>query len=293
MKPRSSRRLEGGEAFDSFVSDPHRPVPYRQRPIPETYGGSPGWSTWHTDDQRFAENRPDVAVWQTKPLESDITVAGDVIADLFASTSGTDSDWVVKLIDVYPDSVPEDPPLGGYELMIGADVLRGRFRNGFEKPEPVVPNEPSEYRTRSAIAWFATVFKKRTPHIALQVQTPGSRSSTVIRRSSFRTSSEAEGIRFSKSRHSMCVPVQDACFVGRLAGPPVKDFAVQLFSRLVAEPREPISAATLGSKISRANPERPESHVNVPLVLAFVAGQGTPAPCGRSDGFLHCAARRR
>jgi uncharacterized protein len=137
---------ESKEEFDSFVSDPRHPVPYRQRPIPETYGGSPGWSTWHTDDQRFAENRPDVAVWQTKPLESDLTIAGDVIADLVASTSGTDSDWIVKLIDVYPESVPEDPPMGGYELMIGADVLRGRFRYSFEKPEPVVPNEPFEYR---------------------------------------------------------------------------------------------------------------------------------------------------
>jgi putative CocE/NonD family hydrolase len=137
---------ENGDAFDSFLSDPHRPVPYRQRPIPETYGGSPGWSTWHTDDQRFAESRPDVGVWQTKPLETDVTIAGDVIADLFASTSGTDSDWVVKLIDVYPPSVPEDPSMGGYELMIGADVLRGRFRNGFEKPEPVEPNQPVEYR---------------------------------------------------------------------------------------------------------------------------------------------------
>ncbi len=136
---------ESADVFDSFVSDPHRPVPYRERPIPETYGGSAGWSTWHTDDQRFAESRPDVAVWQTKPLEMDVTVAGDVIADLFASTSGTDSDWVVKLIDVYPASVPEDPPMGGYELMIGADVLRGRFRNSFEKPEPVRPNEPVEY----------------------------------------------------------------------------------------------------------------------------------------------------
>lgn len=137
---------DASDAFDSFVSDPHRPVPYRQRPIPETYGGSPGWATWHVDDQRFAESRPDVAVWQTKPLDENVTVAGDVIADLFASTSGTDSDWIVKLIDVYPASVPEDPPMGGYELMIAADVLRGRFRNGFEKPEPVAPNEPVEYR---------------------------------------------------------------------------------------------------------------------------------------------------
>ena len=134
------------DVFDSYVSDPLRPVPYRQRPIPETYGGSPGWSTWLVDDQRFAENRPDVAAWQTKPLESDVVVAGDVVADLLASTSGTDSDWIVKLIDVYPANVPEDPPLGGYELMIAADVLRGRFRNSFTRPEPVRPNEPIEYR---------------------------------------------------------------------------------------------------------------------------------------------------
>ncbi len=135
-----------GDAFDSYVSDPRRPVPYRERPIPETYGGSPGWGTWHTDDQRFAETRPDVAVMADQPLESDLILAGDVVADLFASTSGTDSDWVVKLIDVYPPSVPDDPPMGGYELMIGADVLRGRFRNSFEKPEPVTPDQPVEYR---------------------------------------------------------------------------------------------------------------------------------------------------
>ena len=134
------------EAFDSFVSDPRRPVPYRERPIPETYGGSKGWDTWLVNDQRFAETRPDVAVWQTKPLESDVTVAGDIVADLFASTSGTDCDWIVKLIDVYPPSVPEDPPMGGYELMIAADVLRGRFRNSFSKPEPVTANQPVEYK---------------------------------------------------------------------------------------------------------------------------------------------------
>jgi putative CocE/NonD family hydrolase len=137
---------ETEDAFDSYVSDPNRPVPYRERPIPETYGGSPGWGTWHTDDQRFAESRPDVAVYETQPLESDTRIAGDVMVDLFASTSGTDSDWVVKVIDVYPPSVPEDPPMGGYELMIAADVLRGRFRNGFETPEPVTPNAPVEYR---------------------------------------------------------------------------------------------------------------------------------------------------
>ena len=136
----------GADSFVSYVSDPHKPVPYRERPIPETYGGSPGWSTWHVDDQRFAESRPDVAVWQTKPLEEDVTIAGKVIADLFASTSGTDSDWVVKLIDVYPPGVPADPPMGGYELMVAADVLRGRFRNSFETPEPVTANVPAEYK---------------------------------------------------------------------------------------------------------------------------------------------------
>jgi putative CocE/NonD family hydrolase len=138
---------EGRDAFDSYVSDPSRPVPYRERPIPKLHAAPPGWAyTWLMDDQRFAETRPDVAVWQTKPLESDITIAGDVIADLFASTSGTDSDWIVKLIDVYPPDVPENPPMGGYELMIAVDVLRGRLHNGFEKPEPVAPNQPVEYR---------------------------------------------------------------------------------------------------------------------------------------------------
>lgn len=103
---------ESGDAFDSFVSDPRRPVPYRQRPIPETYGGSRGWSTWHADDQRFAENRPDVAVWQTPPLDAEVAIAGNVIADLFASTSGSDSDWIAKLIDVYPPGVPEESAHG-------------------------------------------------------------------------------------------------------------------------------------------------------------------------------------
>jgi putative CocE/NonD family hydrolase len=85
-------------------------------------------------------------MWQTQPLESDVTIAGDVVADLFASTSGSDSDWVVKLIDVNPPNLTDDPPMGGYQLMIAADVLRGRFRNSFERPEPVKPNEVVEYR---------------------------------------------------------------------------------------------------------------------------------------------------
>jgi putative CocE/NonD family hydrolase len=93
------------------------------------------------EDQRFVDHRPDVLNWQTDVLTDDVTVAGDVVAHLFASTSGTDSDWVVKLIDVYPQSVEGDRKMSGYELMISNEVFRGRFRNSFEKPEPLVANQ--------------------------------------------------------------------------------------------------------------------------------------------------------
>lgn len=126
---------------DDFVSDPAHPVPYRQRPIPATFT-APGWSTWLLDDQRFVEGRPDVLVWQTEPLTEDLTIAGDVAARLFVSTTESDADWIVKLIDVYPDApVKDTPELSGYELMIGADVLRGRFRDGFEHPKAMKPGE--------------------------------------------------------------------------------------------------------------------------------------------------------
>jgi hypothetical protein len=91
------------------------------------------------EDQRFVDQRPDVLTWQTGELKEDITVAGRVTAKIFASTSGTDSDWIVKLIDVYPENVPENWKLSGYELMIADEVFRGRYRNSFEKPEPLVP----------------------------------------------------------------------------------------------------------------------------------------------------------
>ena len=130
-----------GAGKDSFVSDPAKPVPYRKRPIEPTYypKGS-GWRTWLMEDQRFVQNRPDVLSWETITLTSDVVVAGDITAKLFASTTGQDADWIVKLIDVYPDSVAPDHTLGGYELMVANDVFRGRFRNSFEKPEPIVPN---------------------------------------------------------------------------------------------------------------------------------------------------------
>jgi putative CocE/NonD family hydrolase len=135
--------------FDSYVSDPAHPVPYRQRPIEPTYNpGSQGgsrWSTWLVEDQRFVDNRPDVLTWETDPLTADTVVAGDIVADLFASTSGTDSDWVVKLIDVYPESYPQDPKMGGYQLMIADEILRGRFRNSFTRPEPIPANQVIQY----------------------------------------------------------------------------------------------------------------------------------------------------
>jgi putative CocE/NonD family hydrolase len=131
--------------FDSYVSDPAHPVPYRHRPIEALYGGPSGWAPWLVEDQRFVYERPDVLSWETEPLASDLAVAGDIVAHLFASTTGTDSDWIVKLIDVYPEKGEKDPPMNGYQLMIANEVLRARFRNGFEKPEPVVAGQVTEY----------------------------------------------------------------------------------------------------------------------------------------------------
>jgi putative CocE/NonD family hydrolase len=131
-------------AFDAYVSDPNKPVPYRVRPILPTYGGGSTWSQWLVDDQRFAQDRPDVTHWQTPPLEEDVVIAGDVLTKLFASTSGSDADFVVKLIDVYPDKYEPNPKLGGYQLMVSNEVFRSRFRKSFEKPEPLTPNTVEE-----------------------------------------------------------------------------------------------------------------------------------------------------
>jgi uncharacterized protein len=137
---------EHGEVFDSFVSDPAHPVPYRHRPIQATYfpGGS-GWYTWLTEDQRFVEHRDDVLAWQTEPLKNDVTIAGEVVAHLFASTSGTDSDWIVKLIDVYPEQVPENWKLSGWQLMVSNEVFRGRYRDSFEHPEALTAGAPTPF----------------------------------------------------------------------------------------------------------------------------------------------------
>ncbi|MEP7271212.1 MAG: CocE/NonD family hydrolase [Acidobacteriota bacterium] len=128
-------------AFDSYISDPANPVPYRPRPIEVRSG----WPTWLVEDQRFVDHRPDVLTWTSDPLPADVVVSGKIVANLFASTTGTDSDWVVKLIDVYPEKYEPDPKLSGFQLMIAGDVRRGRYRNSLENPEPIVPDAVTRY----------------------------------------------------------------------------------------------------------------------------------------------------
>lgn len=128
----------GATGADAFVSDPAHPVPYRQRPILPTYfAGGSKWSTWLVEDQRFVDDRADVLSWESAPLTEDMTIAGEVVAKLFASTTGTDADWIVKLIDVYPEQYPQNWNLAGYQLMVSNEVFRGRYRQGFETPAPI------------------------------------------------------------------------------------------------------------------------------------------------------------
>jgi putative CocE/NonD family hydrolase len=154
-------------ASDSYVSDPAHPVPYRNRPIEATYGPGSRWSTWLTEDQRFVHNRPDVLSWETDILTEDVTVTGTVLANLFASTSGTDSDWVVKLIDVFSEDNTADLKMNGYQLMVACDVFRGRYRKSFEKPEAIKADEPNEYKIDLHV--INHVFKKGHK-IMVQVQ---------------------------------------------------------------------------------------------------------------------------
>jgi uncharacterized protein len=136
----------GDAAFDEYISDPAKPVPYRARPIqPMGYSAGMTWSEWLVDDQREQSGRQDVAVFVSDTLTAPLKISGQPIANLVASTSGTDSDWVVKLIDVYPDEVASQPALGGYQLMISADIFRGRYRESLEHPEPIAANQPLLY----------------------------------------------------------------------------------------------------------------------------------------------------
>jgi uncharacterized protein len=144
----SFQRADAAEPpYDEYVSDPAKPVPYRARPIqPMAYSDGMTWPDWLVDDQREASGRTDVLVFVSDELKEPVQIAGTPVAHLVASTSGTDADWVVKLIDVYPTEVARQPKLGGYQLMVSADIFRARYRQSFETAQPVTPNAPLPYR---------------------------------------------------------------------------------------------------------------------------------------------------
>ena len=137
---------QGRNGFDEYISDPDKPVPFTQ----DINGGMT--RNYMTDDQRFAARRPDVLAYQTKVLEEDITLAGPMLADLWVSTSGSSGDWIVKLIDVFPGDAKDSEftqqgmRMGGYQMMVRSEVIRGRFRNSYEHPEPFTPNEPTNIK---------------------------------------------------------------------------------------------------------------------------------------------------
>jgi putative CocE/NonD family hydrolase len=150
---------QSAQAYREYVSDPSNPVPYRQRPISPTYPGG-DWQTWEVADQRFVEGRTDVLTFTSAPLEKDLTITGEVAAQLFAATSGTDADFIVKLIDVYPEDAQKNGweaeagpkpgeyarSLNGYELPVAMEVRRGRYLASYEHPSPLVANKPTEWK---------------------------------------------------------------------------------------------------------------------------------------------------
>ena len=134
-------------AFDEYISDPAHPVPFRARPSqPIGYTPPLTWVQWLVDDQREASGRTDVLSYTTDVLTEPVHILGQPVANLVASTSGTDSDWVVKLIDVYPDQVADHPELGGYQLAVAMDIFRGRYRESLATPKAVEPGKPLVYR---------------------------------------------------------------------------------------------------------------------------------------------------
>ena len=132
-------------AYDEYVSDPAKPVPFLPRPV-HLEGSSGPWHTWLSTDQRPASGRPDVLAFESETLTSPVKISGQPVVNLMASTSGTDSDWVVKVIDVYPDEVAEQPEMGGYQLMVSADIFRGRYRESLETAKPIAANQPLLYK---------------------------------------------------------------------------------------------------------------------------------------------------
>ena len=132
--------------MDDYVSDPAKPVTYRLPPIRPSYASDSTWSQWLTDDQRFAATRTDVLAYKTEVLTAPVTVSGEPMVNLVASTSGTDGDFVVKLIDVYPDEVASDPQMGGYQLPVAMEIFRGRYREALDKAVAITPDKPLTYR---------------------------------------------------------------------------------------------------------------------------------------------------
>ena len=133
-----------GAAFEEYTSDPAKPVPYVRRPV--RWDDQDQWRYWLVSDQRHVDGRPDVVTFVTEPLKAPLRIAGEPVVNLYASTSGTDADWVVKLIDVYPDVVPSDVAMGGYQLGVAMDIFRGRYRDSFEKPTAIPPGRVQTYR---------------------------------------------------------------------------------------------------------------------------------------------------
>jgi putative CocE/NonD family hydrolase len=137
---------KGDGSCTAYVADPGKPIPYRVRPIRPDYSADSTFSEWLVDDQRAAADRPDVVSFVSEPLSESLIVSGQALVNLIASTTGTDADWVVKLIDQYPNEYPVQPELGGYQLMIAADIFRGRYREGFEVAKPIAAGKRLVYR---------------------------------------------------------------------------------------------------------------------------------------------------
>ena len=153
LQPDGGLSLDGPPAdapvqFAEYFSDPAKPVPYRVRPVLAMYNSESTWRNWLVDDQRPFDGRTDVLTFVTEPLKEPLTISGEVFATLNASTTGTDADWVVKLIDVFPPEVRSNPAMGGYQLMVSADILRGRYRSDPSNPKPITPGEVVPYRVR-------------------------------------------------------------------------------------------------------------------------------------------------
>ncbi len=140
----SNTSTGASKSYDEYISDPAKPVPYSPRPV--HFADGDAWRRWLVMDQRAVVDRPDVLSYTTPTLTEAMRISGAPVVNLVASTSGTDSDWVVKLIDVYPDEVPSQPEMGGYQLNIAMDIFRGRYRESFEKPKAIASNEPLTYR---------------------------------------------------------------------------------------------------------------------------------------------------